>query len=298
MITQLDKTNLDAKSKNLPFRGDLAQFIDDVALLKPKAKFAIDNDCVSTDYVINETTNQYDRIACIYRAKIFEGGEELGSISVYEEYRKGKKTPTYAVESFRITKFRGRGNTTSSMHKKVALANAKKSLVARVKDELAEQIGNNVMQRIESLTNSVENQIIWSTNQSHIARDYALAAYQARLDGSGVVTLNINVSKYCSNIQNADRMVATYLQYKELQDMVKAKRGYGIQGYLDGSFVAFSFATGEVTKYPSIDDMPQNISEKLSMFKLIEQNEAYSHLGVKLLDHLYFIVDGKTIADA
>lgn len=298
MITQLDTTNIDAQHKKLPFRGDLEQFVDDVALIKPKAKFAIDNECVAQDYVINETTNQYDRVACIYRVKVYEGGEELGSLSVYEEYRKGIKTQTYGVESFRIQKFRGRGNTTSSMHKKVALSNAKKNLVARVKDELAEQIGNNVIQRITSLTGNAESHVVWAVNQTNLAKDFAIAAYSARLSGSGEVTLEASKSKYCSNIVALDKNVAAYLEMKSLDDMVKAKRGFGIQSYTDGSFVSFNFATCEIAKYQSIDDMPQDISEKLAMFKVIQTSEPYLHLGIKLLDNLYFIVDGKTFDDA
>ena len=298
MITQIDKTKIDSVNKNLRFRENLEQFVDDVALLKPRAKFAIDNDCVATDYVINETTNQYDRNPCIYRVKVYEGGEELGSISVFDEYRKGIKTHTYGVESFRINKFRGRGNTTSSMHKKVALTNVKKNLVARVKDELVEQIGNNVKQRLNGLTSGAESSMTWTVNQIDIAKDYAIAAYHARLAGSGEVVLDASKSKYCNNIKHLDKTAATYLDFKVIDDMPKNKRGYGVQGYTDGSFAVLSFATQDIAKYSSIDEMPQEMAEKLSMFKLIGVGEPYPHLGVKLLEHLYFIVDGKTIADA
>jgi hypothetical protein len=293
MITQLDMTNLDAKSKKLPFRLDLDQFVDDVALIKPKARFAVDNDCVSTDYVLNEK-QQYDHIQCIYRVKVYEGGEQIGSLQTYEEYRQGKKVPTYGVESFRIEKERGRNDTTTSMHKKVAIRNAKKFLVARAKDELAEQIGNMVKNRVMQLADSYENNVVWSVNQSNIARDYALAAYQARLDGSGAVTLQANNAQYTGNIKNVDDTVAKYLEAKALKDMVDAKQGYGVQAYTDGSYAIVIFKTGEVTKYQHFEDIPPDISEKLGMFKVIAQHETYAHLGVKVLEHAYYIVDGKT----
>jgi hypothetical protein len=293
MITQLDMTNLDAKSKKLPFRLDLDQFVDDVALIKPKARFAVDNDCVSTDYVLNEK-QQYDHIQCIYRVKVYEGGEQIGSLQTYEEYRQGKKVPTYGVESFRIEKERGRSDTTTSMHKKVAIRNAKKFLVARAKDELAEQIGNMVKNRVMQLADNYENNVVWSVNQSNIARDYALAAYQARLDGSGAVTLQANNAQYTGNIKNVDDTVAKYLEAKALKDMVDTKQGYGVQAYTDGSYAIVSFKTGEVAKYQHFDDIPADISEKLGMFKVIAQNEMYAHLGVKVLEHAFYIVDGKT----
>ena len=293
MITQLDMTDLDAKHKKLGFRLDLDQFVDEVALLKPKAKFAVDNDCVTTDYVLNDK-QQYDHVIRIYRVKVFEGGEHIGSLQTYEEYRQGKKVQTYGVESFRIEKERGRTSTTTSMHKKVAIRNAKKFLVARAKDELAEQIGNMVKDRVRQLEGNFENQMVWSVNQSNVARDYALASYQARLDGSGAVTLQANNADYTSNIKHSDDVVAKYLEAKALYDMVQAKQGYGVQTYTDGSSAILSLHTGEVTKYQHFEDIPIEISEKLGMFKLIGNADPYAHLGVKLVDHVVYIVDGKT----
>jgi hypothetical protein len=69
MITQLDMTNLDAKHKKAGFRLELDQFVDEVALLKPKAKFSVDNDCMTTDYVLNDKQG-YDQISRIYRIKV------------------------------------------------------------------------------------------------------------------------------------------------------------------------------------------------------------------------------------
>jgi hypothetical protein len=293
MITQLDMTNLDAKHKKAGFRLDLDQFVDDVALLKPKAKFTVDNDCITTDYILNDK-QQYDCIPRIYRVKVFEGGEQIGSLQTFEEYRQGKKVITYGVESFRIEKERGRSNTTSSMHKKVAIRNAKKFLVARAKDELADQIFNIVKDRLRQVEGNFENNVVWSTNQSNLARDYAIAAYHARISGSGTVTLQANSSDHVNNIKHSDEAVAKYLEAKKLHDMMQAKRGYGVQVYTDNSYAVLSLHTGEVTKYQHFEDIPTEISEKLGMFKVIGQNEPYAHLGVKLVEHVIYIVDGKT----
>lgn len=295
MITQLDTSNLDAKNKGLPFRGELEQFVDDVALLKPKAKFAIDNDCVSCDYVVNPTTNQYDRHSRIYRVKVYEGGEQIGSLTVFEEYRNGKKVPTFGVESFRIEKERGQSNTTTSMHKKVAIRNAKKFMVARNNDELADQIGNLVKDRLRGVASNMANGVVWATNQTNIAMTYAVAAYHARLNGSGQVMLQANDPTLIGNIKNADNAVTKFLEAKTLADAVDKKQGYAVQSYTDGSYAVVAYATNEVTKYAHFDDIPQDISEKLAMFKLIEPLEPYSHLGMRMNGvEAFYIVDGKT----
>lgn len=294
MITQIDTSKIDAKNKSLPFRLELGQFVDDVALVKPRAKFAIDNDCVATDYVINPATNQYDRVAVIYQVKVFEGGEQIGALSTFEEYRQGKRVPTFGVESFRIQKSRGNYERTTSMHKKVAIRNAKKFLIARANDELADQISSMVRDRIKNIAGNYENQVAWSVSQANLATDYALASYHARKEGSGTVTLQANNAMYTNNTKHLDNCVATYLEAKALRDELEAKRGYGVQAYTDNSYAIYNFNNGSVIKYENFDEIPQDISEKLAMFKLIQQNEPYSHLGMKILDHAFYIVDGKT----
>jgi hypothetical protein len=293
MITQLDMSNLDAKHKKLPFRLDLDQFVDDIALLKPKAKFAVDNDCVTTDYVFNDK-QQYDQISRIYRVKVYEGGEQIGSLQTFEEYRQGKKVHTYGVESFRISKERGRTDTTTSMHKKVAIRNAKKFLVARVKDEVASQINSTIRQRVKNLAGQSENQVCWSVNQGNLATDYAIASYHARKEGSGTVSLKSNHAVYLHNIKVTDEFVAKHLEAKVIDSMVDANQGYGVQAYLDGSYAVLSLKTNEVNKYQHFEDIPPDISEKLGMFKVIGQNEMYAHLGVQVSEQVTYIVDGKT----
>ena len=294
MITPIDTSKLDAKHKSLPFRLDLDQFVDDVALIKPRAKFAIDNDCVASDYVLNPTTQRYDNNAVIYQVKVYEGGEQIGALSTFEEYRQGKKVQTYGVESFRIQKSRGNYERTTSMHKKVAIRNAKKFLVARANDELASQISNMVRDRVNSIAGNYENQVAWSVSQANIATDYAVAAYHARKEGSGTITLQANNARHTNNIPHSDTCVANYLEAKTLHDELQNKRGFGVQAYTDGSYAVYNFHNGDVIKYQHFDDIPQDISEKLAMFKLIQQNEPYSHLGMKLLEHAFYIVDGKT----
>ena len=78
-------------------------------------------------------------------------------------------------------------------------------------------------------------------------------------------------------------------------DGIANKRGYAIQAYTDGSYAVVEYATGIVTKYQHFEDMPRNIGEKLAMFKVIDYNEPYAHLGMRCQGvDAYYIVDGET----
>jgi hypothetical protein len=173
-------------------------------------------------------------------------------------------------------------------------------MIARAKDELAEQIGNAVKDRVNGLAANAQSQMVWGINQTSLAHNFAVAAYHARLDGSGKVELDANGRDYFNNITHSNKLVEEFLDCKSLNDAISAKRGYGVQSYTDGSHAILNFNTGEVVKYQTFDDIPQDISEKLAMFKLVRNGEVYPHLGVKLLDtpQVYYIVDGKTRVEA
>jgi hypothetical protein len=152
-----------------------------------------------------------------------------------------------------------------------------------------------VTDRLRSLSYNLGNAVAWSTNQPNVTAAYAIAAYQARLIGSGTVSLPANDDKLIGNIKHADEVVAKFIEIQSLLERLDRKLGYGVHTYADGSCAVLSFNTGEVDKYMHFDDVPQNIREKLAMFKVIETGEPYSHLGIKLVEHgVFYIVDGET----
>lgn len=45
-------------------------------------------------------------------------------------------------------------------------------------------------------------------------------------------------------------------------------------------------------KYKSFDALPDDIQSKVGMFKVIQEGDAYSHLGCKFGNDMYYIVAG------
>ena len=76
---------------------------------------------------------------------------------------------------------------------------------------------------------------------------------------------------------------------KTLDDHYKGNNGYGVQARIDNSIVVYSYASDNITKYRSFDDVPTNIQEKLAMFKVLEKNEPYADFGVKFEDGFFYI---------
>jgi len=295
-MTTVDKSSLSGEERKLSYRGNLEAFLDEVALLKPLCNFAVDKECLFTQYEYDSDGNRKDT-KLIYRVKVFQGGEELGSISAKKDERNGSSVEVYGVESFRIRKERGDNNTTYTMHIKVALRNAKKALVARAKDELAELIFNSVNSSVGNLLSRWDSRVKWTVDQHSLALEYALLAHEARKQGRESFSMAATPTAYVKNLDKHYADCDNYLVAKKLHDMMVGKKGYGVSIYSNGSLAIYSFNTQVVTKYKSLDEVPTEVQEKIAMFKVINADEPYEHLGCKFDNEMMFIVEGKTAVE-
>jgi hypothetical protein len=75
-------------------------------------------------------------------------------------------------------------------------------------------------------------------------------------------------------------------------EQLKSGHGYGISKFINGSLAVLNFADQSVTKFKSAELLPVDIQNKLAMFKVIQENEPYAHLGCKFQNDMYYIVAG------
>ena len=295
-MTTVDKSSLSGEERKLSYRNSLEAFLDEVALLKPLCNFAVDKECLFTQYEYDSDGNR-NSTKFIYRVKVFQDGEELGSISTKKDDRAGNSVEVYGVESFRIRKERGQSNTTFTMHLKVALRNAKKALTARVKDELADLICNSVKTSVGNLLSRQDSRLKWTVDQHSLALEYSLLAHEARKQNRDVFSMAATPTAYVKNLDKHYEDCDNYLVARKLHDMQSHKLGYGVSIYSNGSLAIYSFNTQVVTKYKSLDEVPTDVQEKIAMFKVINVDEPYEHLGCKFDNEMLFIVEGKTAVE-
>ena len=62
--------------------------------------------------------------------------------------------------------------------------------------------------------------------------------------------------------------------------------------YTNGSLAVLNFADQSVRKFKSVELLPSDIQNKLAMFKVIQINEPYAHIGCKFGNDMYYIVAG------
>ena len=285
-MIQVDRSKVKAEWRNAEYKKGLEEFLMKVAMLKPLAKFEVSDRCVETKRYTEDGENKVKFE--VFRIKVYEGGERLGSISIQTRWRNNGSEECYAVEGFRVSKSRGSRNLTTTTDLKKAISVVKKVFTPRVDDELTELIKNKVTDAVRSLHNSVTNMLRWDFNVEGEIAMYAMQAYYARKHGEDRCSMP---SKPVSvkDLQQHDKKCDDFEHINELKNMVDAKLGYGVKANADNSLVVYSYATDTLQRYASYEDLPESIAEKYAVFKVLKQGEAISHIGCMFTEGFAFV---------
>jgi hypothetical protein len=118
----------------------------------------------------------------------------------------------------------------------------------------------------------------------------AMLSYEARLRGEPTITMpSTSTSLLSKDMVKHDNKCEQYRHWNILKQALDAKLGYGVIAKADNSLVLYSLAFDSITHYKHYDDLPKGIQEKFAMFKVLNANEGYGHIGCKFKDGLFFI---------
>ena len=291
-MVNIDKSQLPQKLAKATMHPMLANFVTEVALIKPTADFYVDKDCTRNRWRSKDdgSTEMYDEIDTV---KVRQDGEQIGHLSIVGEYRNGASVDVYGVGSFRISKSRGRSDETTTKDLKVALRNVKKLMIGRDYTEIAHLIKKTVTDGIKSIVSHSQQRVCWGMNDNKLSLTYALLAYEARQQGLDQVVLPANTKEFTRNAKEHDKEIAKYLEANALQTMIDKKKGYGLSLYSTGSCALYDFATDSVRRLKSTDDLPEAVQSRLGMFKVLDKDDPHSQFGCKFDQDVYFIVSGE-----
>lgn len=293
MLISIDKESLNAEQRATPYRTGLIELVEQIGRVNPLFNFVCDKDCVGREWdrdakKADGSTGDY--VHTTHKVKVFQDGEQLGAIGVSNRYRRSVGCElVFGIESFRIQKDRGRGDTTYTKDLKVALRTAKKVFVARASNEMYSHIFNNVKEKLNNLWGSTRNTVRYSLDVSEESLTYAKAAYLAHKQGKTTVELPVrpaSVRDYDSYITKCDELDCV----TKLWELFQAKEGYVTKVLEDGKIISVNLADGVITKYDNTDAMPTEMANKFVMFKVLKVLEPYEHLGVMFEDNFYFVV--------
>lgn len=281
---KLDTSQLKHEQRALPYYENFEDFMDKVAVANPLFDFVIDDSCVKSEW------RKGDYYMSINTAKVFQDGEELGSISTTTRYHGGDKHVVYGVESFRIVKHRGNRNESTTKDIKVALRLVKKTIVPRADIELITHIKTNVQNEMKDLLNTRENHVRWGVNMHETAWKYMMHLYYAKKQGHTTVEMGVDKIYGVKDMEEYYKKFDAFDEAIAVMEKLNTNQGYGITTEADGKVVCYDYLHQTVKKYRDFDDLPKEVADKLSVFKLLEVDEVFRDYGAKLQNGFYFIV--------
>ena len=143
---------------------------------------------------------------------------------------------------------------------------------------------------MSSLHGSHKNQVRWDFSVDEEIAFLAMLGYEARLKGESTITMPSKAFSLSNkDMKKHDNKCEIYAHWNKLKSAYDAKLGYGINVKADNSLVLYSLAEDSITHYKHYDDLPTAIQEKFAMFKVLNENEGYGHIGCKFNGGMFFI---------
>lgn len=286
-IVKIDRSKLPTKYNEVEVDPKLIDFLAQVQLAKPLVNFVAHNHHSYTETIHTPIDDKYEQKTVFRGVKVFENGEELGSLFVGKRCMNGGRVDVFEVSSFRISKMRGDENTTVTSNIKVALRKIKKLFIGRADQELIGEIAKTIRDRTDSLHGEYSHEVSWSFDDDGEGMNYALLGYLARLKGESTISLPVipatvkDQKKYLTACSN-------YYESKEMVDGIKNDKGYGVLLRPDGAYIIYSYATKTLARYKSFTDMPTDFQTKLGVFKLLKSAEM-CQFGVMFKPEQYMV---------
>jgi len=292
MHVTVNKSALNAEQRGYPYRPKLEELLEAVSNSNPLLSFVCDADCLTKDWdkeLVKENGEKGGYTHYVYRVKVLQDGEELGSVRADTRYRRNIGSElVYGIESFRINKERGHSNTTFTKDLKVALRTAKKAFVARASTELYAHIYGNVKHGLTNLFSNTSNAVRWSLDTNTEAMEYAQAAYHAHKQGKTTVEMPVklkSVKDYDEYMDRCDKRESADILFTAFNN----KQGYAIKVMEDGKLICLNLESNTLNKYETVEAMPTDITNKFVIFKVLAEQEAHAHLGVKLENNFFYV---------
>lgn len=213
--------------------------------------------------------------------RIYESGEELGSISYGDHYKHGGQ---YIIRNKRIADARARGYEARTVDLKKATRMVVDNFGAKTMDELIRDSANELLNSVNRVQEPRRRSFheMWSLIEG-FAKHYIAEHWDE---------LKHDIAQHANLPANAD-FPAKYNALDEANNLSNAYRGYGKRGTIvvikDASYALKR--GGDDPVIVTSDLLPRNIKAKLGMLKLLEDGDFVPDVGVRSRDNLYFVMD-------
>lgn len=259
-----------------------------------------------------EPTFQYEAIDSmghndskrISAAAVFVDGEPVGKVGINLKYMNatGAREVIYFVVSDGIRKSRGSRNTKETKHLKLAMRAVRETFKRAESSLIAERLINDAKNKAERIRG-------WAHDHARNVLYKAIEPVLAYLQGVDDGTVSPNGGLPASLTQALDPKWREYLRDRRIADAVydkfAAKEGIVVRIMRDDTMQAADIPTAQLRTIKSTYDLPTNYQEKLTILKIMNDDQPVEHVGFKFSDYdhvngvrtdyqAFFLIDGPT----
>jgi hypothetical protein len=227
-------------------------------------------------YKVTDTHGYGDKEK-ISSVAVYEGAQPVGKIGASMRYRRNDNEPVFEVSSEGINKRRG---TQSTKHLKIAVKVIKEMFKPAPIEKRAEELGDTVSDKINRMVRRAADHVEGSVRMA--ARE--VVAFLAEYD-----ELETKPAKVPTNVMaKLPREWRMYIDNHRISRAVQASFSTNTGACLriedDGSLSMWDMATKEFTEHKSTYELPTNYQEKITILKLMDEDQPVEHIGVKFSD--------------
>ena len=245
--------------------------------------------------------NEDKRISSV---AVFLEGAPVGKVFMSSKYinASGAREVVYNVVSDEIRKRRGDRNTTTSKHMKIAMRAVREAFKRAEKSLIAERLIGDAQSKVERIQ-------AWARDHARStlikATEPVLAYLQSIDDGIASASAGLPASltqvmdpKWKDHLRDHRIASAVYKNFA-------AKHGVVVRIMRDETMQVANLQTTELTTIKSSYELPTNYQEKLTILKIMENDQPVEHVGFKFSDderingvrneyQAFFLIDGPT----
>jgi hypothetical protein len=251
-------------------------------------------------FIAKDTTGYGDE-ARIDELTVIQGNQVVGVIAVSHRYRRNESDSVFVARSENIK--RERNISVSSKHLKVVMKEIKEAFKPRTDEKRIEEITSTILTKLIRMRRNASSHVQGAVSNAAIE---VMMLLQRFAEDPKPTELPVEL------VQKLGRNWETYLDGARISEAVSAaysaKRGVCVRIEMDGKLAVVDLVTDTLTEHDSTYDLATNYQEKITMLKLMDEDQPIEHVGVRFSDwesingvrmdsDYFFLVSGETFTN-
>lgn len=212
---------------------------------------------------------------------VLQGNQIVGTISVSIRYRRSDSEPVFIARSENIQ--RERSQSVSSKHLKIVMKQIKEAFKPRTEEKRIMEITHTIQGKLHRMSRNSISHV--QSSVSNAATEVMMFLEKFGNSSAPPTALPIELTT------KLGRNWQTYLDNTRIANSVNTafsqNQGICVRIEMDGRLAVVDLVENTLVEHDTTYDLPPNYQEKITMLKLVDEEQPIEHVGVRFDDYDY-----------